>query len=89
MVPVKLSFSPLFCREIEATFSGGHITSDAGLLLLHEVERRQGLIKEVAAGLRDLVAQRVFALAAGYEDLNDHDNLRVDQTLQTALGRTD
>lgn len=102
MVPEKLAFSPLSRREIEATFSGGHITSDAGLLLLREVERRQGLIKAVAAGLtdtrqpskvrhalRDLVAQRVFALAGGYEDLNDHDHLRLDHALQTVLGRND
>ena len=100
MVPEKLSFSPLGRRQIEADFSGGHISSDAGLLLLREVDKRHGLTRQLAGALSDsrmsskvrhslpsMVAQRVYGLAAGYEDFNDHQQLRFDQILQSALGR--
>lgn len=99
MVPEKLTFSPLSRRQIEADFSGGHITSDAGLLLLREVDKRHRLTQRLAETLTDhrdstmirhqldtMVRQRVYGVAAGYEDLNDHDALRVDQALQTATG---
>ena len=81
-------------REIQASFNGGHITSDGGSLLLREVERRFGIVDRTAACFKDfrdpdaiehtlksLVAQRVFGLALGYEDLNDHDHLRADPLL--------
>jgi hypothetical protein len=87
---------------IEANFDGGDISSDGGLLLLRQVDERIGLTRAVAAvledaraperithPLRDLVAQRVYALCAGYEDLNDHDRLRQDLLLRTAVGRVD
>jgi hypothetical protein len=87
---------------IEANFDGGDISSDGGLLLLRQVDERIGLTHAVAAvlddardperithPLRDLVAQRVYALCAGYEDLNDHDRLRQDLLLRTAVGRVD
>ena len=89
-------------REIRADFNGGDITSDAGVLLLQEVERRCGIVEQFAhcfddhrdAGrvehdVRDLLAQRVFALALGYEDLNDHDELRFDPLLAAAIGKSD
>ncbi|UDL05817.1 IS1380 family transposase [Marinobacter sp. CA1] len=98
MVPEKLTFSPLARRQIEADFSGGHITSDAGLLLLREVDRQHRLTSRLASVLQDprtpemvrhkldtMVRQRVFGVAAGYEDLNDHEALRFDQALQTAV----
>lgn len=94
MLPQKLTFSPLQRRQIEADFSGGHITSDAGLLLLREVDKRHKLTQRLAQVLDDprdpskvlhqldtLVTQRVYAIAAGYEDLNDHETLRFDQAL--------
>lgn len=102
MVPEKLTFSPLSRRQIEADFSGGHITSDAGLLLLREVDKQHRLTRRLAAVLHDprapeqvrhkldtLVRQRVFGVAAGYEDFNDHEALRYDQALQTSLGEED
>ena len=99
MVPEKLTFSPLSRRQIEADFSGGHITSDAGLLLLREVDKQHRLTQRLASVLNDsrnpvlvrhkletMTRQRVFGVAAGYEDLNDHEVLRFDQALQTAVG---
>jgi len=89
-------------REIHADFNGGDITSDAGVLLLQEVERRCSIVEQFAhcfddhrdAGrvehaVRDLLAQRVFGLALGYEDLNDHDELRFDPLLAAAIGKKD
>jgi len=100
MVPEKLTFSPLSRRQIEADFSGGHITSDAGLLLLREVDKQHGLTQSLASVLNDsrnpvlvrhkletMTRQRVFGVAAGYEDLNDHEALRFDPARQTAVGK--
>ena len=82
-------FHPLGAREVRVGFDGGAITSDAGGLLLREVEKRTGIIERFAAcftdhreaervehTVREWVAQRVYGLALGYEDLNDHDELR-------------
>jgi hypothetical protein len=79
---------------VRGGFEGGAITSDAGGLLLREVEKRTGIIAQFAACFRDhrkgeriehrveeLVAQRVYGLALGYEDLNDRDELRRDPLL--------
>jgi len=87
----QLKFHPLGKREVRAEFDGGAITSDAGGLLLREAEKRTGIIRQFAACFRDhrqagrvehrveeLVAQRVYGLALGYEDLNDHEELRRD-----------
>ncbi|MCC6867387.1 MAG: IS1380 family transposase [Burkholderiales bacterium] len=87
-------------RQIEVGFDGGEVTSDAGLLLLRQVEQKLGLLKAAARVLPDprnphlivhtteqLLRQRVFGLCQGYEDLNDHDQLRLDPTLQTALDK--
>jgi hypothetical protein len=89
-------------REVLADFSGGDITSDGGALLLREVERITGIIRQFAACFTDhrdpdriehtveeLVAQRVYGLALGYEDLNDHDDLRLDPLLATVVGKAD
>jgi hypothetical protein len=86
-----LLFSSLGRRQIRADFAGGTLTSDAGGLLLREAERRLGLIEALAACLSDprdparitheqrtLLAQRIFGIALGYEDLNDHNTLRHD-----------
>jgi hypothetical protein len=98
----SFDFQPLSGREITARFDGGTITSDAGGLLLREVEARTGLLAELARcfddhrdlelvehSIADLVKQRVFALALGYEDLNDHDQLRTDPLLATLVGKCD
>ena len=89
-------------RVIEANFQGGAISSDGGVLLLRQMDRRIGLSDSVAAALndprsperirhelRDLVAQRLYGLCCGYEDLNDHDRLRHDPLMQTAVGKVD
>jgi hypothetical protein len=87
-------------RKIEAQFSGGDITSDGGVLLLRQMDRRLGLTEAMAKiipdprdparcehRLVDLIRQRVYGLALGYEDVNDHQMLRQDVAFQTALGR--
>jgi hypothetical protein len=87
-------------RTVEAHFGGGAVSSDGGVLLLRQADRRLGLTAGVAAALgderrrascqhdvRSLLRQRVYALALGYEDLNDHQTLRDDPGLQTAVER--
>ena len=89
-------------RQIEASFQGGDITSDGGVLLLRQAERVLKLSESIAKALEDprrrascqhdglsLVRQRLYALALGYEDLNDHHTLRQDLALQTAVERTE
>lgn len=98
--PNKGLFSKFRRREVVVGFDGGDVSSDGGFLLLREVERRLGLLNKVARVLPDprnpalvdhstehLLRQRVFGLCQGYEDLNDHDSLRQDLALQTALER--
>jgi hypothetical protein len=98
----RLVFQPLGRREVVGAFDGGTITSDAGGLLLREVEQRTGIIAQFADCFIDhrdpdaiehtvgqLVAQRVYGLALGYEDLNDHDRLRLDPLLATLVGKED
>jgi Transposase DDE domain group 1 len=97
-----LDFPMLGSREVLADFDGGDITSDGGALLLRETERLTGIIRQFAACFTDhrnpdlvehtvdeLIAQRVYALALGYEDLNDHDDLRSDPLLATVVGKSD
>ena len=87
-------------RKVQADFGGGEITSDAGVMLLSEVDKKLKLTERIAPKLndprcrgkcdysmQDLLRQRVYAIALGYEDLNDHDTLRTDTALQTAVGR--
>jgi hypothetical protein len=97
-----LDFPAVGARQIKASFDGGDISSDGGALLLRQVERATGIIRQFAACFTDhrdpekiehtlehLIAQRVYALALGYEDLNDHDDLRHDPLLATVVGKTD
>jgi hypothetical protein len=87
---------------VVARFDGGQITSDAGGLLLREAERATGIIRQFAACFRDhrdpdliehtveeLIAQRVYGLCLGYEDVNDHDQLRHDPLLAVMVGKPD
>lgn len=98
----RMTFQPLGRREVVGAFDGGTITSDAGGLLLREVEQRTGIIRQFAEcfadhrdpeliehAVEELVAQRVYALALGYEDLNDHDRLRLDPLLAMLVGKED
>jgi len=95
-------FHPLGAREVRVGFDGGAITSDGGGLLLREVEKRTGIVQRFAAcftdhreagrvehTVRELVAQRVYGLALGYEDLNDHDELRRDPLLAVLVEKED
>jgi len=90
-----LLFSSLGSKKIQADFQGGSLTSDAGALLLREVDQRLGLIDALDRCIPDprneffithhqktLLAQRIFGIALGYEDLNDHQSLREDPLFQ-------
>lgn len=96
----KIEFPPVKKRRIEANFGGGEVSSNGGVLLLRQVERRVKLLDEVARRMVDprsphlvrhslasLLKQRVYALCLGHEDLNDHHGLRHDTLLQTAAER--
>ena len=98
----KFEFQGLGRRSVEADFSGGYLSSDGGGLLLREIGERTGLLARmegcftdlrepvlVEHPLRQLLAQRVFGLAQGYEDLNDHDRLRHDPLAALVCGRED
>ena len=89
-------------RELVALFDGGDITSDAGAVLLGAVEERRGILRRFAACFTDhrsqeriehsvaeIVAQRVLAIALGYEDVNDHEELRLDPLLAAVVGKID
>jgi len=95
-----LSFSTLGPKAVVADFQGGRLTTDAGALLLREVAERTGLFRALDAVIPDpshpvfvihdqhaMIAQRVTAIALGYEDLNDHQTLRADPVLQLAAGK--
>ena len=100
--PEQLEFHTLGRRDVIGRFDGGRITSDGGGLLLREVDKRIGLLDRLAGCFGDyrnpkaiehsvqaLVAQRVYGLALGYEDLNDHDVLRKDSVLALLVGKQD
>ena len=98
--PELFQFPAVKKRSVTASFSGGDVTSDGGITLLRQTDRRIGLTKALAKVLPDprdperiehpvlsLVRQRLYGLAQGYEDLNDHDTLRHDRAWQTAVER--
>jgi hypothetical protein len=87
-------------RSVVAEFDGGALTSDAGGLLLGAADQRLGLVRRIARCFRDardprlvehsvatLIGQRVFGIALGYEDLNDHDELRHDPLMAVLAGK--
>ncbi len=97
-----LDFPMVGSREVLADFDGGTISSDGGALLLRKTEELTGAIRQFTAcftdhrhpdriehSVEELVAQRVYGLALGYEDLNDHDDLRRDPLLATVVGKRD
>lgn len=90
----SFGFARHFSRAVKADFAGGAISSDGGALLLREADRRLNLLKRFAGcfqdardpryvvhGLPEMVRQRVYGLVLGYEDLNDHEQLRHDPVL--------
>jgi hypothetical protein len=98
--PELFEFSSFDRRNIEASFEGGNVSSDGGVMLLRQADRRLGLTEAFDAVLLDprdpesirhqqidLLRQRIYGIAAGYEDLNDHDTLRHDLLWQSAVER--
>jgi hypothetical protein len=98
----EFDFGKHFRRQITARFDGGRISSDGGAILLRQVDRRLHLIPRLAGCFEDhrdpqriehnvseLLAQRLYAIALGYEDLNDHDELRRDPLLALLAGKQD
>jgi hypothetical protein len=96
----SVGFAPVEGRAVVADFDGGAITSDAGALLLGATDRAVGLVDRLALCFEDrrrpdliehavttLIGQRVFGLALGYEDLNDHDELRHDPMMAVLAGK--
>ena len=100
--PTLFGFQPLGPREVVARFNGGKVTSDAGGLLLREVDSKFDIIAQFAHCFTDyrdpeciehtlveLLRQRIFGLCLGYDDLNDHDQLRHDPLLAVLVGKKD
>src|SRR6266550_3331362 len=98
----QMVFQQLGRREVIGRFDGGRISSDAGGLVLREVERCFGILKRFAGCFQDhrdpqrtehsleaLISQRVYAIALGYEDLNDHDSLRHDVVMGVLCEKSD
>ena len=96
----SVGFGTVEGRKVVAAFDGGAITSDAGSLLLGATDKAIGLMERFSTCFRDardqngiehslvtLVGQRVFGVALGYEDLNDHDELRHDPVLAVLAGK--
>ncbi len=99
-IPNQLNFGSLKGRKVIANFSGGKITSDAGIILLAELDRKLQITSQFAKCFQDhrdsaytdysvskLLAQRVYGIVLGYEDVNDHDKLRYDPALAIALAK--
>jgi hypothetical protein len=95
-------FEAHFSRQVVAEFSGARLTTEGGSLLLRQAERKIGLLRRVAAcftdyrqperiehRLEEMLAQRIYGLALGYEDLNDHEQLRQDPLLAVLAGKRD
>lgn len=96
----SFEFASHFSRSVVASFDGGTLTGDGGALLLRQTDRRIGLLPRLAAcfadfrkqeliehGVEQMLAQRVYGLALGYEDLNDHDQLRCDPLMGLLAGK--
>lgn len=99
-IPILPGLSPVGDRPVEVRFDAGVMSSDAGLLVLHEVERKLGVARRLADSLTDprdpakvqhrlpeMIGFRVLAIAAGYADGNDCDRLRTDPVFKMALDR--
>ena len=97
---VQFPFEAHFSRQVVGRFDGSRLTTDGGGLLLRQADRKIGLLKRVAGcftdarspervehGLPEMLAQRIYGLALGYEDLNDHEELRHDPLLAVLAGQ--
>ena len=99
-IPEQFNFGKVKGRNVIANFKGGTLTSDGGLVLVAELDKKRQITARFAEcftdyrcqgyvehSVTDLVAQRVYGLIQGYEDLNDHDKLRADPVFAIALGK--
>ena len=95
-------FQAHLSRKVTSDFSGGHLSSDGGLLFIREIENKRGIMGRLAGcfrdlrnqvfvehGVEELLKQRIGALALGYEDINDHDRLRHDPLQALLAGKAD
>lgn len=100
--PIQVEFDGVSGRKLVASFDAEHISSDGGVVLLHQVDQRFGLIRRFAEcfvdhrdpeliehSVEQLLRQRVFGIACGYEDLADHATLRDDPLLAAVVGKAD
>jgi hypothetical protein len=98
----RFEFEAHFSRRVAAEFSGERLTTEGGALLLRAADRKMGLLRRVvrcfsdardpqriAHQLSEMLAQRIYGLALGYEDLNDHEELRSDPLLGVLAGKKD
>ncbi len=98
----QFEFEGIGRRKVQADFNGGHVSSDAGAILLREIDERLRITHHIAQCFTDyrdpeliehsleaLLRQRIYAIALGYEDLNDHNDLQRDCLLALALGKED
>src|SRR5256714_12444102 len=98
--PAPLHLAPVGTKSVELDFDGGRLSSDAGVVLLKDIDDQLGLTRALAAVLsdprdarrihftpEDLLKQRVFYIAAGYEDANDANTLRDDPIFKLMLDR--
>ena len=96
-LPIQLNFGSIKGRKVIANFEGGRITSDAGIVLLAELDKKVKITARFAQCFRDyrdssytdysvhqLLAQRVYGIVLGYPDVNDHDKLRYDPAFAIA-----
>src|ERR1700740_2163536 len=96
----SFGFEALGSREIVARFDGGAISSDGGALLLRQTDRRLNLLarlaecfldgrnqEQVEHSILEMLSQRIYGLALGYEDVNDHEQLRRDPVFGVLAGR--
>jgi len=99
-LPIQCKSRTVSGKRVEIDFNGGNVTSDAGVLLLREIEGQTGIIDSLACciedsrrhysvehSIKDLFSQRIYQIACGYEDANDSDSLRKDPALKMALDR--
>src|SRR5579863_10691184 len=96
----SFTFAAHFSRQVQAEFTAGRVSSDGGALLLREADRKVNLLGRAAGcfidgrapllvkhRLSEMLAQRIYGLALGYEDLNDHEQLRSDPLLGLLSGK--
>ena len=97
---LSIQFASVSGKKVTADFTGGDVTSDAGVLVMRETANRIGIIEQLAQAIHDerhqsyvkhelieLLTQRIFQIICGYEDTNDADDLRIDPGFKASCGR--